>query len=125
MADQDHYKTNVRETRISQGSDSGTGTALIVGGLVVAVGIILWLALGNTDSVVTTEPASTDNTTITVEPSATPTEDGTTNNTIEPAPDSAAPDATTPDAAEPAAPADGAEPAPTDGTAPATPPANP
>jgi hypothetical protein len=123
MADQDHYKTNVRETRISQGS--GSGTALIIGGLIVAVGIILWLALGNTNSVVTTEPASSDNTTITVEPSATPTEDGTSNTTIDPAPDAVAPDATAPDAVDPAAPLEPVEPAPTDGAAPATPPANP
>ena len=108
MADQDHYKTYVRETRTT---DTGGGSmAVIVGGLVVAVGFVLWFlfgALGPSDP--------------------TPVQGDTTNVTIEPP--AAAPDATTPvdpDAApaEPApiepAPADPAAVAPSD-AAPAEP----
>ena len=99
MADQDNYKTYVRETRTTEGS--GGSMALIVGGLVVAVGFILWLVFGSSGPVATTTPAS-DTTNVTIAPSDTPA-DTTTNVTIDPAPDAAAPVAPV----EPA-PADGA-----------------
>jgi hypothetical protein len=120
MADQDNYKTYVRETRTTE--SSGTSMALIVGGLVVAVFFVIWLVFGGDGPAVTTAPAG-DTTNVTVEEPAAAPADATTNVTIDPAPEAAAPDATAPDAA---APADGAEPAPpVDGTAPAAPPANP
>jgi hypothetical protein len=119
MSDQDNYKTHIRETRTTE--SSGTSMALIVGGLVVAVFFIIWLAFGGDGPVVSTTPEG-GTTNVTVEDPAAPA-DTTTNVTIDPAPEAAAPDATAPDAV---APADGAEPAPpADGTAPATPPANP
>jgi len=106
MADQDTSKTYVRETRTIEAS--GNSMALIVGGLVVAVGFILWLIFGGSGPV-------SDTTNVTIAPSETPS-DTTTNVTIDP----------TPDAAEPVAPV---EPAPADDAAepaaPATPPANP
>lgn len=109
MADQDNYKTYVRETRSTEAS--GSGMALIVGGLVVAVGFILWLVFGGPGPVATTDPVS-DTTNVTIAPSETPS-DTTTNVTIDP----------TPDATEPVVPV---EPAPADGAAePAAPPANP
>ena len=101
MSDQDNSKTYVRETRTTE--SSGSGMALIIGGLVVAVGFILWLIFGGSGPVVATDPVS-----------------DTTNVTIDPAPDAAA-DPVVPvepapadDAAEPAAPAE-----------PTAPPANP
>lgn len=106
MADQDNFKTQdtfkpfVRETRATE--PSGSGMALLVGGLVVAVGFILWFIFG------AVMPSST-----------TPVETGTTNITIEPpatAPVTTAPADTQPDAA---APATGA--APVEPLAPATP----
>ncbi|WP_333817592.1 hypothetical protein [Tabrizicola sp.] len=112
MADQEHYKTYVRETRTTE--SSGGSMALIVGGLVVAVGFILWLIFGTSGAVVPTAPVS-DTTNVTIQPPAAPA-DTTTNVTIDPAPDTAAPLEPAPadGAAEPAAPAE-----------PATPPANP
>ena len=115
MADQDNYKTYVRETRTTE--SSGGSMALIVGGLVVAVGFILWLVFGSPAPVATTDPVS-DTTNVTIEPSDAPA-DTTTNVTIDPAPEAADPvapvePAPADDAAEPAAPA-----------APATPPASP
>lgn len=93
MADNENYKTYVRETRTTE--SSGASMALIVGGLVVAVGFILWLVFGGDGpSVVSTEPAA-DTTNVTVEPAAEPA-DTTTNVTI---------DAEEP-AAEPVAPAE-------------------
>lgn len=112
MAYEDNNKTYVRETRTTE--PSGSGIALLVGGLVVAVGFILWLVFAGPAPVATTEPAG-DTTNVTIEPPAAPT-DTTTNVTIDPAPD----------AAEPVAPADGAEPAPANGAAePAAPATNP
>lgn len=110
MADNENQKTYVRETRTTE--SSGTSMALIVGGLVVAVGFILWLVFGGPDSVVDNTPAGSD-TNVTIEPPAAPV-DNSTNVTVEPAvPEAAAPapDATAP--AGDAAPADGgtAEPA--------------
>jgi hypothetical protein len=117
MADQDNYKTYVRETRTTE--SSGGGIALIVGGLVVAVGFIVWLVFGTPGPVATTDPVS-ETTNVTIEPTAEPA-DTTTNVTIDPAPD-----ATAPDAAEPAAPADGSDAAPAvDPAAPAAPATNP
>jgi hypothetical protein len=85
MADQDNYKTYVRETRTTE--SSGSSMALIVGGLVVAVAFILWLVFGGENpSVVSTTPDA-DTTNVTVEPTAPA--DSTTNVTIdadEPAP---------------------------------------
>jgi hypothetical protein len=117
MADNDNIKTYVRETRTTD--SSGASMALIVGGLVVAVGFILWLVFGGTDGAVVTNDPAADTTNVTIEPTAPA--DSTTNVTI---------DADEP-AAEPVAPADPApaepvETAPADGgTAPAAPPANP
>ena len=103
MADQDTSKTYDRETRTIEAS--GNSMALIVGGLVVAVGFILWLIFGGPGPV-------SDTTNVTIAPSETPS-DTTTNVTIDP----------TPDSAEPVAPV---EPAPADDAAePATPQANP
>jgi hypothetical protein len=108
MAYDDKTKTNVRET-VRTTESSGSNMALIVGGLVVAVGFILWLVFGNSDPVATTDPAA-NTTNVTIEPSAAPAD----TTTVDPAPDAVEPEAT--------APADGAEPAP---AAPATPPASP
>lgn len=102
MADQENYKTYVRETRTTEGA--GASMALIVGGLVVAVGFILWLVFGGPGPVTTTAPAGSD-TNVTIEPPAAPV-DNSTNLTIESAPatDDAAPAPA--DDVEPAAPAD-------------------
>lgn len=108
MAEQDNSKIYVRETRTTD--STGTGMALLVGGLVVAVGFVLWLVLGGPGPVGTSEPAPGNTTNVTIEPPAAPAETAT-GTAVDPAPDAA-------DGA--AAPADGAAPA-----APATPPANP
>ncbi len=106
MADNDTTKTYVRDTRTTE--SSGASMALIVGGLVVAVGFILWLVFGGDGpSVVSTDPAA-DTTNVTVEP--TQPADSTTNVTI---------DADEP-AAEPVAPAEPAPAEPVE-TAPAAP----
>jgi hypothetical protein len=93
MSDPDHTKTYVRETHLRESREpNGVGMAVIVGGLVVAVGFVLWFLFGAL-----------------VPPSTAPVE-GDTNVTIEPP---AAPDATTPDATvDPATPAEPVEPAP-------------
>lgn len=104
MADND--KTYVRETRTTE--SSGGSMALIIGGLVVAVGFILWLVFGGDGpATVSTDPAA-DTTNVTVEP--TEPADSTTNVTI---------DADEP-AAEPVAPAEPAPAEPVE-TAPAEP----
>ena len=105
MAYEDKTKTIVRET--SPKTESSSSMPLIVGGLVVAVGFILWFAFGNPGTVATIEPAS-NTTNVTIEPPAAPA-DATTGTAVDPAPEAAAP-------------ADAAEPAPAE---PATPPANP
>ena len=89
MADQENYKTYVRESRTTEGT--GASMALIVGGLVVAVGFILWLVFGGPGPVTTSAPAASD-TNVTIEPPAAPV-DNSTNLTIESAPatDDAAP----------------------------------
>lgn len=100
MANQDNYKTYVRETRTTEGS--GSGMALIVGGLIVAVAFILWLVFGGaSDRPATTVPAG-DTTNVTIEPAA-PAQPST-DVTIDPAPEAAAP----------AAPVDPVAPAPTE-----------
>lgn len=104
MAYEDNNKTYVRETNRTTES-SGSGMALIVGGLVVAVGFILWLVFGGPGPVSTTEPAS-ETTNVTIEPPAPPA-DTSTNVTID----------ASPDAAEPAAPVEEGAAAPADGTA--------
>jgi hypothetical protein len=60
--------SHVRETRVDR--SSGTGMALLIGGIVVAIGFILWLVIGSgpTDTI-TTQPAG-DTTNINVEPPA-------------------------------------------------------
>ena len=107
MADQDNTKTYVRETRTTE--SSGNSMAVFVGGLVVAVGFILWMVFGGGGAA--TNPGS-DTTNVTIEPSGTPTET-TTNVTIDPAPEATEPTAPAePAPAEPAAdPAAPAEPA--------------
>lgn len=85
MSEQPTRSTYIRETQKS----SGTGTAFIVGGLVVAVAVIGWFLFGG------------------MAPVATTGADGsTTNVTIEAAPEAAAPAAEAPaPAPEAAAPA--------------------
>jgi hypothetical protein len=116
MADQYNDKTYVRETRTEP--SSGGSMALIVGGLVVAVGFILWLVFGGDGpSTVSTDPAA-DTTNVTVQP--TEPADSTTNVTIdadEPAAEPVAPAETAP--AEPVETAP-AEPAPAEPAEPAT-----
>ena len=112
MANQDNYKTDypktyVRETRTTE--TSGSGMALIIGGLVVAVAFILWLVFGGSQPVATTVPAG-DTTNVTIEPAA-PAQP-TTNVTIDPAPEPAAPVAPTDVAPVDEAPADGGTVAP-------------
>jgi hypothetical protein len=53
MADQDHYKTHVRETRTTESSN--TGLALIIGGLVVAVAFVVWLVVAGPSPVAPAE----------------------------------------------------------------------
>ncbi len=118
MSDQDKSNTFIRETRTT--APGGSSMALIVGGLVVAVGFILWLVFGGPAPVATTEPAS-ETTNVTITPSA-PSADESTDTGTAPAPDVTEP--------APAAPADGTGAAPAEDTAPAdtapaTPPANP
>jgi hypothetical protein len=110
MADQDNYKTYVRVTRTTE--SSGSSMALIVGGLVVAVGFILWLVFGASDGAVVTNDPAASTTNVTVEPTAPA--DSTTNVTI---------DADEP-VAEPVAPAETAPAEPVE-TAPAAPATNP
>lgn len=71
MSDQGN-RTYVRETRTTE--SSGAGMALIVGGLVVAVGFIIWLVFGGLGPVATTGTTG-DTTTITVETPAAPAAD--------------------------------------------------
>ena len=112
MSYQDNNKPYVRETRTTD--RSGGSMALIVGGLVVAVGFILWLVFaGPMPVATTTDPAApAEPTNVTVEPAAP-----------------AEPTDVIIDGAEPAAPAEDVAPAPADPAAPAdgtaTPPANP
>lgn len=105
MADQYNDKTYVRETRTTE--PSGSNMALIVGGLVVAVGFILWLFFAGPMPDSTPVVPTSDTTNVTVEP---PAVEPTTNVTI--------------DAADPAPAEDGVAPADTapadTGTAPAT-----
>ena len=105
MAYEDNNKTYVRETTRTTES-SGSGMALLVGGLVVAVGFILWLVFGGPGPVATTEPVS-DTTNVTIEPTPAPA-DSTTNVTIDAAPEADAPadEAVTAPADAGAAPAD-------------------
>lgn len=92
--------TYVRETE----KKSGSGMALIVGGLVVAVGIILWLVFGGATPQVATPDSPDTTTNVTVEtPAADP-----------------APAAPAPADPAPAAPVDTAPAAPAE-TAPAAP----
>ena len=98
MADQDHYKTYVRETRTT---DTGGGSmAVIVGGLVVAVGFVLWFLFGALGPSDPTPDATTP-----VDPDAAPAEPAP----IEPAP--ADPAAVAPSDAAPAEPAPAPAPA--------------
>lgn len=119
MADQYNDKTYVRETRTEPAT--GGSMALIVGGLVVAVGFILWLVFGGTPVTTTTTDPASETTNVTIEP---PAVEPTTNVTVdgaEPAPaDTGAAPADTGTAPADAAPA---ETAPADGTE--TAPANP
>ncbi len=121
MADNDTTKTYVRDTNtrdIRTSESSGASMALIVGGLVVAVGFILWLVFGNGDGAVVDNTPANDTTNVTVEP--TQPADSTTNVTIdgdEPAAEPVAPAEPAP--AEPVETAP-AEPAPVEPAAPAT-----
>lgn len=111
MSDPDHTKTYVRDTRTRE--PNGVGMAVIVGGLVVAVGFVLWFLFGAfvPDS---TTPVDGD-TNVTIEPPAAP--DATTDPVapVDPVPVDPAPAEPAPDAApvDPA-PADPAVPAPAD-----------
>lgn len=110
MADQDNYKTYVRETRTTE--TSGGSMALIVGGLVVAVAFVIWLVFGGDGPVATTAAPDNETTNVTIDAPAAPA-DSTTNVTIDPAPE----------AADPVAPADGTDAAPADAVEPAPAPA--
>jgi hypothetical protein len=116
MSDPDHTKTYVRETHLRENREpSGVGMAVIVGGLVVAVGFVLWFLFG---ALVPSSPAPTGgDTNVTIEPPAAP--DPTTDPTtpVEPAPVEPAPAEPAP--VEPAPDAAPVEPAPIDPTAPA------
>lgn len=104
MAYEDNNKPYVRET-VRTTEKSSSGMALLVGGLVVAVGFILWLVFGGTAPVTTTTEPVSDTTNVTIEPPAAPA-DNSTNLTIdadEPAP---AGDVVAPPADTGAAPAD-------------------
>lgn len=122
MADQDNYKTYVRETRTTE--STGSGTAIIIGGLIVAVGFILWFIFGA--FVPADRPAvENDTTNVTIEPAtpAAPATDVAPADPVAPATDAAPVDPVAPatDAApvEPAAPATDAAPADTTTPAPA------
>ena len=123
MADQDNTKTYVRETRTTE--SSGSSMALIVGGLVVAVALLLWFVFGDSN-MGAKNTGDTNN--VTVETPATPAPAPA--DPVQPAPaDPVAPapaDPVTPAPADPVAPApaDPVVPAPAD-PAPATPPAAP
>lgn len=116
MADNDTTKTYVRDTRTTE--TSGASMALIVGGLVVAVGFILWLVFGNGDGSVVDNTPGADTTNVTVEP--TQPADSTTNVTIDA--DEPAAEPVTPVEPAPADPVETApaEPATVEPTAPAT-----
>ena len=102
MSDPNTNRTYVRETRTTE--NNGVGMALIVGGLVVAVGFVLWFLFGA------------------FVPTSTTPADGDTNVTIEapaeapadPAPEAVPVDPAPADPAPEAAPVDPATPAPTD-----------
>ena len=113
MADQDNFKTQgtfttqetfkpqVRETRTTQ--TTGGGMALLVGGLVVAVGFILWFVFGAVMPSSTT-PVDSDTNNVTIQPPAAAPADSQ--------PDAIAP-ATEAEPVEPVAPAtDAVDPAP-------------
>lgn len=104
MADQDQYKTRPREVRTTE--PSGTSMALIVGGLVVAVGFVLWLIFGGSGPVIT---SPTDDS-VTIEPATVPNDQPST-----PAPGSAPDTGLVPDATAPITP-DATAPAPDAGT---------
>lgn len=120
MSYQDNNKPYVRETRTTD--RSGGSMALIVGGLVVAVGFILWLVFaGPMPVATTTDPAApAEPTNVTVEPAA-PAEP--TDVIIDGAEPAAPAEDVAPAPAEDVAPAPADPAAPADGTA--TPPANP
>ena len=102
MSDPNTNRTYVRETRTTE--NNGVGMALIVGGLVVAVGFVLWFLFGAFVPTSTT-PADGD-TNVTIEaPAEAPADPAPEAVPVDPAPAASAPDA---------APVDPATPAPTD-----------
>jgi hypothetical protein len=115
MSDPNTNRTYVRETRTTE--NNGVGMALIVGGLVVAVGFVLWFLFGAFVPTSTT-PADGD-TNVTIEAPAEAPADPAPVDPIQPAPADPAPEAVPvdPAPADPApdaAPVDPATPAPTD-----------
>jgi hypothetical protein len=108
MSDQDNYKTYVRATRTTE--SNGVGMAIIVGGLVVAVGFVLWFLFGAFVPS-STAPADGD-TNVTIENPAAPAPDASIDPVVpaEPVPAEPAPADPAPDAA----PVDPAAPAPVD-----------
>ncbi len=98
MADDPTRSTYVRETEKS----SGTGIYFIVGGLVVAVAVILWLVFGGTSRTATT-PVSGSTTNVTIDaPAASPAPAA---DPVAPAPAPAETAPAAPAPAEPVAPA--------------------
>jgi cytoskeletal protein RodZ len=108
----DEYRSIERNTTTE--TKPSSNIAFIVGGLVVAVGVILWLVFGGM-STSTTPTSSTTNTSVTVEPTAP----AAPAPAADPAP-APAPAEPTPAPAPAPAPADPVTP-PVTGTAPATP----
>lgn len=110
----DEYRSIERDNTTH--TKTNNGMPFIVGGLVVAVGVILWLVFGGGVSTSTAPTDSTTTNSVTVEPTAP----AATEPAADPVP--------TPAPAEPAEPAPAPAPAPADpvtppvtGTAPATP----
>ncbi|MCB1341249.1 MAG: hypothetical protein KDK24_09330 [Pseudooceanicola sp.] len=107
MANQDLHSTYVERDRIETRERSGAG-AFIIGGIVVALLVLIWLfSMGGSDGTVTTVPATGTDTVIIDNTAPAPAADATA-----PAADTTAPaaDSTTTVAPEATAPADVTEP---------------
>ncbi|MCO6382584.1 MAG: hypothetical protein JXQ91_00550 [Vannielia sp.] len=78
MAQYEDHSTHTTVPREPVRESSGTGTmAFIIGGLVVAVGIIAWFLMGgDMDSSVTTVPADGGDASVTIENTPAPANDG-------------------------------------------------
>lgn len=108
MANQDVHSTYVERDRVVTNEGTGAG-AFIIGGIVVALLVLIWLfSMGAGDDAVTTVPA-TENNSVTIEAPAAPAtitpDAGTGSNTTAPAPEATAPADTTESTTMPAVPA--------------------